>query len=298
MIREKPRDFLQVLKSSVPDAHGLSRTGARDDYAEFYLEYQTQDRPSTEEVMIRENLSGVWCSVPESVADRVILFFHGGGFCVGSTVDHLGLCTQLARVTRSRVFSVDYRLSPENIFPAPVEDALSAYGYLTGHNYLPHHIIPVGISNGATLVLDLILLLRERRLPIPPAAICMSPFVDMTFGGESITANAATDWLTVDQLHEIRTVYYVGKDLRDPLVSPVNANLSGLCPLYLQAGTSEILFNDIAAFAKKAKWAGVPVRFEIWEDMFHEWQLFSAEVPEAYLALSRIGTFVQDILNR
>lgn len=298
MIRERPRDFLQVLKSSVPDAHGLSRTGAREDYAAFHLEYQSEDRPKTQAVAIRENLKGVWCSVPESLPDRVVLFFHGGGFCVGSTEDHLGLCAQLARVTRSLVFSVDYRLSPENIFPAPVEDAVSAYCYLTGHNYLPHRIVPVGISNGATLVLDLLIRLRERRLPLPPAVVCMSPFVDMTFGGESISTHAETDWLTLEHLHEIRTVYYVGKDLRDPLVSPINANMAGFCPIYLQAGTNEILFDDIAAFAKKAKWAGVPVHFEIWEDMFHEWQLFSAEVPEAYLALSRIGTFVQDIFSR
>jgi len=298
MIREKPQDFLSVLKSSVPDARGLTGTGARNDYAEFFLEYQTEDRPETEEVTIRDNRKGVWCTVHESVPDRVILFLHGGGFCVGSTEDHIGLCTQLARAAKARVFSLDYRLSPENIFPAPVDDTLSAYGYLTSHNYLPHRIVPVGISTGGTLVLDLLLKLREKNLPLPPAAVCMSPLVDMAFHGESVTANADMDWLTVNHLHEIRTAYYAGHDIHDPLVSPLNANLSGFPPLYIQTGTNEILYDDISAFAKKAKWAGVKVYFEIWEGMFHEWQLFGAEVPEAYQAVSRIGAFVQDIFSR
>ena len=112
MIRETPQDFLDILKSYVPDPQ--KPTGvARQEFSEFFAEFQTDERPEVEQVAIRNDLRGVWCSVPEAVPDRTLLFFHGGGFSVGSTADHLGFCAELARAAQSRVFSVDYRLAPD-----------------------------------------------------------------------------------------------------------------------------------------------------------------------------------------
>lgn len=297
MIREKPQEFLDILKSYVPDPAKPAGT-AREEFSDFFTEFQSEDRPSLEPVLIRENLRGVWCTVPESVSDGTLIFFHGGGFFGGSTADHLGFCTELARAGRSRLFSVDYRLSPEYAFPAQTEDVLAAYRYLVAHGCPPHRIIPVGISTGATLVLDLLLLLRDQHLPMPPAAVCMSPIVDMRFGGASVTANRESDWMTPAGLEAIRSRYLAGHEPADPLASPVNANLAGLPFLYIQTGTSELFYDDISSFAKKAKWAGVPVRFEIWEGMFHYWQIFGRQVPEARGAVARIGTFVQEIFAR
>ena len=297
MIRETPQEFLDILKSYVPDPQkpvGI----ARQEFSEFFTEFQSDERPAVEPVAIRDDLRGVWCSVPGAVPDRTLLFFHGGGFTVGSTADHLGLCAELARAAQSRVFSVDYRLAPEHTFPAQVEDALAAYRYLARHGYPPHRIIPVGISAGGTLVLDLLLSLRDQHLLMPPAAVCMSPIVDLAFGGESITTNGDNDWLTAARLTAIRTLYLGGREPDDPLASPVHANLSGLPRLYIQAGTSELMYDDISAFAKKAKWAGVPVRFEIWEGMFHFWQIFGRSVPEGRAAVAHLGTFVRETFGR
>lgn len=297
MIRETPLEFLDILKSYVPDQQ-KSVGVARQEFSEFFAEFQADEHPAVEPVAIRDDLRGVWCSVPESVLDRTLLFFHGGGFSVGSTADHLGFCAALARATQSRVFSVDYRLAPEHTFPAQVEDAVAAYRYLASHGFPPHRIIPVGISAGGTLVLDLLLSLRDQHLLMPPAAVCMSPIVDLAFGGESITTNQDSDWLTVARLAAIRTLYLGGREPGDPLASPVHANLSGLPRLYIQTGTGELLYDDISVFAKKAKWAGVQVRFEIWEGMFHFWQIFGKQVPEARAAVAHVGAFIQETFGR
>lgn len=297
MIRETPRNFLDILRSYVPDPSHPAGT-LREEFADFFTEFQSEARPSVEPVLIRGDLRGVWCKVPESQPDRTLLFFHGGDFTVGSTADHLGFCTELARAGQSRLFSVDYRLAPEQVFPAQANDALAAYRYLLKQGILPHRIIPVGISTGATLVIDLLLMLRDQHLPLPPAAVCMSPIVDMKFGGESITASQDTDWVTPGRLAALRTAYLGGREPDDPLASPINAQLSGLPPVYLQTGTGELLYDDISAFAKKIKWAGVPVRFEIWEGMFHYWQIFGRQIPEAGGAVSHIGAFVRDIFDR
>jgi acetyl esterase/lipase len=270
----------------------------REEFSALYGGFQTPEQPVMERVMIRDGLDGFWITVPESLPERTLLFFHGGGFFSGSTRDHLGLCTNLARACRSRVFSVDYRLAPEHVFPAAAADALSAYRYLTAHGILPHHIIPTGISVGGTLVLDLLISARDQKLALPLAAVCLSPVTDMGFEGESVARNTGLDWITPARLHTMRTVYLAGKDHKDPLASPVHARLHGLPRLYIQIGTHELLLSDVAAFVEKARWAGSPVQLELWEGMFHCWQVFSRDVPEGKRAIEHIGSFVQDALNR
>ena len=297
MIRETPQEFLDTLKSYVPDPR-KSVSVARQEFSEFFMEFQSDERPTTEQVAIRDSLRGVWCSVPGVVLDRTLLFFHSGFFSVGSTADHLGFCAELARSAQSRVFSVDYRLAPEHPFPSQLDDALAAYRYLTSHGCPPHRIIPIGISAGGTLVLDLLLSLRDQRLLMPPAAVCMSPMVDLAFGCDSVTANQNKDWLTAARLATIRTQYLAGTDPDDIRASPIHATLSRLPRLYIQAGSAELIYDDISAFAKKATWAGVPIRFEIWEGMFHSWQIFGKQIPEARDAIARAGTFVRETFGR
>ena len=126
----------------------------------------------------------------------------------------------------------------------------------------------------------------------------MSPMVDMLFNGESVTKNLDNDWVTPARLNAIRTMYLAGQDPKDPLASPVCARLYGLPRLYIQTGTHELLLSDIAAFVDKARWAGVPVQFELWEGMFHCWQVFARHVPEGQRATSHIGAYVRDTLAR
>ena len=303
MIREPPpaEDLLSILKSNAPDSK-RPLAFIRQDLSAFYASMQEETVMGSdhrlEQVTIRDGLKGIWVSLPESTGDRVVLFFHGGGFTTGSTDSHLGLCIRLASASGARIFSIDYRLAPENIFPAAVEDAVASWRYLLDKGYAPHHIIPTGISAGGTLVLSLLLATRDQGLPLPPAGVCMSPNTSMLFEGESITRNQDRDWISAERLHSIRTTYLAGHDPKDPLASPYYGSLRGLPRLYIQMGTHEVLLSDIGAFVDKARWAGVPVQAEIWEGMFHNWQLFAEQIPEGQEAIEHIGLFVQDIMSR
>jgi len=126
----------------------------------------------------------------------------------------------------------------------------------------------------------------------------MSPVVNMLFEGESVTKNIDNDWLTPARLDTIRTLYLAGHNPEDPLASPVYARLNGLPRLYIQAGTHELLLSDIASFVDKARWAGVPVRFELWEGMFHCWHAFASQVPEGEQAITLAGAFIRDAMVR
>jgi acetyl esterase/lipase len=301
MIRESPDNLLAILKSHEPNpAQPLA--SVRQDLSAFYAGMQEETVMGSdhhlERVPIRDGLKGIWVSLPESRPERVVLFFHGGCFSTGSTDSHLGLCIRLARASCSRVFSVDYRLAPEHVFPAAVEDAVAAYRFLIAKGYGPHHIVPAGLSAGGTLVLALLISARDQGLPLPPAGVCMSPVTDLDFSGESVLKNRDRDWITPERLHAICTVYLAGHDPKDPLASPVHARLNDLPRLYVQAGTHEVLVSDIGAFVDRARWAGVPVQAEIWEGMFHSWQLFAEHLPEGQEAISQAGSFIDNVLSR
>jgi epsilon-lactone hydrolase len=301
MIRDSPEDLLAILKTHAPDPK-QPLASVRQDISAFYAGMQEETVMGSdhhlERVAIRDGLKGIWISLPDCLTERVVLFFHGGCFTSGSTDSHLGFCIRLARASRARVFSVDYRLAPEHVFPAAVEDAVAAYRFLIAKGYSPHHIVPVGISAGGTLVLTLLLSARDHGLPLPPAGVCMSPVTDMLFPGESVLKNRDNDWISPEQLHAIRTTYIPGHDVNDPLASPIHARLAGLPRLYVQAGTHELLVSDIGAFVDKARWAGVPVQAEIWEGMFHCWQLFAEQVPEGQEAIEQVCAFIEDVLSR
>jgi acetyl esterase/lipase len=301
MIHESPEDFVTLIRSHAPDPKKLLAS-VRQDMSAFYAAMQEEtvmrSDHDLERVSIRDGLKGIWITLPGIFSDRVVLFFHGGDFTLGSADSHLGLCIRLARASRARVFSVEYRLAPEHLFPAAVEDAVAAYRYLLAKGYAPHHILPAGISAGGTLVIDLLLSARDQGIPLPVAGVCMSPITDMDFAGESVLKNRERDWITPESLHAIRMVYLAGHDPTDPLASPVHARLAGLPRLYVQAGTHELLVSDIGVFVDKARWAGVLVQAEIWEGMFHSWQVFAEQLPEGQEAIEQAGAFIEDVMSR
>jgi epsilon-lactone hydrolase len=301
MIRDSPDELLSIVRSHAPDPKRPLAV-VRQEFSAFYQEMQEEiveeGLHTVEKVAIRDDLAGFWITVPESAQDYAILFLHGGEFTIGSTADHLGLCIRLARAARARVFSVDYRLAPEHVFPAPVGDVLDAWRYLQSVGLMPHHILPVGLSSGGNLVLAALLSLREKGATLPPAAVCMSPVTDIQFPGESVTRNQDRDWVTPARLHASRTAYLAGHDPADPLASPVHAAMRGLPRLYVQVGTHELLVSDVGKFVDKARWAGVPVQAEIWEGMFHGWQVFAGQLPEGQEAIDHIGAFVRNVQAR
>jgi acetyl esterase/lipase len=216
---------------------------------------------------------------------------------VGSTDDHLDLCGKLSRSAGCRVLSVDYRLAPEHIFPAALDDCIASYLWLIETGRSPSLIVPVGISAGGNLLLSMFLKLRATGIPLPKSAVCISPAVDMTSREEAFGNNAANDWIHKKDLELLRKIYLRKHDPKDPLVSPTYGDLRDFPPLFIQVGTHETLFDDVSTFAGKAKEAHVDVTFDEWEGMFHCWQIFSSMLPEGQRAIDSIGAYIKKVLH-
>ena len=234
-----------------------------------------------------------WITAPGADEGRVVLYFHGGGFVFGSMRTHRVMLAHLSRAAKARVLGLDYRLAPENPFPAPIEDALAAYRWLLDQGIDPKKITLAGDSAGGGLVLSSLVAIRYAGLPMPAAGIPISAWTDMEATGKSMTTNAEADtWVDRDGLLNIAKVYLNGKDPRAPLASPLHADLRGLPPLLMQVGGVEVLLDDTTALAERAKEAGVSVEVEVWDDMPHVWHTFAPILPEGEKAIDRIGEFI------
>jgi acetyl esterase/lipase len=199
----------------------------------------------------------------------------------------------IARAAQARVFVLDYRRAPEYRFPAALEDALLAYRWILNSGDDPRTLSVMGDSAGGGLTLALLTSLRDRGLPLPSSAVCISPWVDLEMSGESIESRAALDpLLTRDGLQQFADWYLGGQDARNPLASPLYADLQGLPPLLIQVGTSEILLDDALRLEQRARAAGVKVALSTYEDMPHVWHVFASFLPQARQAAGEIGDFV------
>ena len=226
--------------------------------------------------------------------ERVILFLHGGSFNSGSIVSHRTLAGNVALAAEARSLLIGYRLAPEHPFPAAIEDALTAYQWVLAQGVAPRQLVVAGDSAGGSLVLALLIQLRDHRQPLPAAAVCLSPAPDLTFSSESWAFNARKD-LMLDARKERKAVeiYLKGADPRGPLASPSFADLHGLPPLLIQVGSHELLLSDAERLAERAKAAGVDVTLEVWPGMQHEWQFAATFLPEGRRAIARVGEFVK-----
>ena len=228
---------------------------------------------------------------------RVLLYFHGGGYKMGSAASHHELMCRLSATAGCRVFGLDYRLLPEHRFPTPVEDAAAAWRWLLGQGYAPRQIAVAGDSAGGGLAAALLLRLRGDNAALPAAAVLLSALTDFETRGASYDTRAARDPIHNRQLIQALARQYLGADgdLRQPLASPLNGELAGLPPLLLQVGDRETGLDDSVQFARKAAAAGVPVTLEVWEGMIHVFQQFPDELAEARDAVARIGAFLNNI---
>jgi len=234
-----------------------------------------------------------WISAPSATADRVILYFHGGGYVLGSINSHRAMISQIARASDGRALAIDYRLAPEHPFPAAVDDAIASYRWLLAQGYKPGRIVIAGDSAGGGLTLAALLAIREAKLPMPAGAVPISPWTDLEGTGDSIRTRAARDvMVTQDNLAQSAKQYYGASDPKNPLVSPVHADFRGLPPLLIHVGDAEILLDDATRVAERAKAAGVNVELEVWPDMPHVWHVFAKILPEGQQAIDKIGKFV------
>jgi epsilon-lactone hydrolase len=235
-----------------------------------------------------------WIVPPGATEGRVLLYLHGGGYVVGSVDMYRDLISRLARAAGARALGIDYRLAPEHPFPAAVEDATAAYRWLVSHGTAPARIAIAGDSAGGGLTLATLTALRDAGEPLPAAAACLSPWVDLQGIGASMTSKAAVDPFVQKEMIQFMAQQYLGdRDPRTPLAAPLYADLQGLPPLLIQVGTAEVLLDDATRIAERARAAGVEVSLEVWDDMIHVWQLFAPILPEGQQAIERIGAFIR-----
>jgi monoterpene epsilon-lactone hydrolase len=226
--------------------------------------------------------------------DRAVLYLHGGGYVCGSVQSHRILLERLAISAGCRILALNYRLAPENPFPAPIEDACAAYRWLVGQNISPRRIAIVGDSAGGGLTFATLIVLREAGDVLPACAVAISPWVDMECLGESMHTRATADPMVqksaVDYLAQL---YLQGADPKSPLASPLYGNLAALPPTLIQVGDAEVLLDDTTRIASRLEADGVDVSVETWPDMIHVWHLFASMLDEGQAAIERIGEFVR-----
>jgi acetyl esterase/lipase len=242
------------------------------------------------------NAGGVdaeWVSAPGAASDRVVLYLHGGGYLLGSVNTHRDLMGRVSRAARARVLGLNYRLAPENPFPAAVDDALAGYRWLLAQGIKPSRVAVAGDSAGGGLVVATLVAIRDAGLQAPAAAVCLSPWVDLEGIGGSMKTRAKADPIVQREgLVGMAQAYLQGKDPRTPLAAPLYADLKGLPPLLIQVGDAETLLDDSTRLADRARAAGVQVKLEVWPEMIHVWQLFAGFLPEGEQAIEGIGKFV------
>jgi acetyl esterase/lipase len=241
----------------------------------------------------------IWFNTPESRDNRIVVFFHGGAYIAGSPDTSKFHAVYISRVSKAQLLSVDYRLAPENPFPAGLDDAVKVYKWLIEEKkFSPEQIVLVGVSAGGGLTLAALLKLRELGIKLPAAAVCISPWADLAFTGETYRSRAKLDPFTSPNGLDFAAELYIGEnDPKNPLISPVYAKLNGLPSLFIIVGTAEILHDDSIRLANNAKKEGVEVTLEVWEDMIHAFPVFVNVVPESCEAIDKIGNFIRKHLN-
>jgi acetyl esterase/lipase len=233
-------------------------------------------------------------TTPGADPTRLVLYLHGGGYVMGSPDTHRKLAGDVARATGVRVLLPDYPLAPEQPFPAAIAAIAALYEALLAAGARPERIAIAGDSAGGGLTAAVMLVLRARGVALPAAGVLISPWLDMVRDDDVDPLLAARDPIIApEDLAMFRGWYLNGADPRDPLASPVRADLHGLPPMLVHVGGAEILVGDARRFAAQCTRAGVPVELEVWDEMIHVWHVFAGRVPESTAAVERIGSFVR-----
>src|SRR5437762_10616590 len=283
---------IRALLSSKPRPVGwLERRKRLDDVGSVW--------PVAEDVGLTaidvDGVPGEWSIAPDSDPSRVLMFFHGGASCSGSIVGHRRLVTVAGRQARTRTLAIDYRLAPEHPYPAAHEDALTAWRFLRRQGIPATSIAVGGDSAGGNLTLGLINRLRAGGEELPACAWLVSPWTDLTMSGATLGIKDAVDPLIHNAyLDELADAYAPPSiDRRDPLISPLFADLTGFPPVLIQVGSAEPLLADATRLAEAAGAADVDVTLQIWPHMIHAWPVWNASLQDGRRALAYAGQFIR-----
>lgn len=246
----------------------------------------------------RPGMRGEWVA-PKEFDRNVVLYLHGGGYVSCSPATHRPITAALARLTGSRVFGLDYRVAPEHRFPAALDDAVAAYQWLLEQGVTADSIAVAGDSAGGGLTLALLLRAKDVGLPLPACAVCFSAWTDLAGTGASVRLNdGRCAMFRTENIAEFAGVYLGGRSPFEAYASPAHADLSGLPPLLLQVGSTELLSDDSQLVHDKIQEANGVSRMEIYEDVFHCWQMLDGVVPEARVALRQAAEFIRSHVSR
>jgi epsilon-lactone hydrolase len=252
--------------------------------------------PVAEEVEISSAHSGAWSGEwlkpARSDGNRLLIYYHGGGFLFGSPRSHRAITTQLAQLTAAPVLSIDYRLAPEHPAPAAHDDCFDAYRWALEQGFDASAISLAGDSAGGNLALSTAIRARDQGLPLPGCVVMMSPALDLAGDGESHTSLQNAPLLTKELIDLFNRAYVGEGDLRSSLVTPFYSDMSGLPPTLIHVGSNELLVDDSLTVAERIEQAGSPVELKVWQEMVHCWQLYGPMLEESMQSLEGVARFV------
>ena len=243
------------------------------------------------------SVEAVWIRPAGRAPAGTLLYLHGGGYTSGSIASHFDLARRLCLAGGFEVLLPEYRLAPEHAFPAQLEDALACYRFLLARGIAAGQIALAGDSAGGGLVLSTLLALRDAAEPLPAGAACLSAWVDLEMTGSTMRENARFDYVTHGALDGSATRFLGNASRRDPRAAPIHADLRGVPPLLLQAGSAEVLLDDSVRLAERARAAGVDVTLEVWPDMPHAWHIFAPLLPDGQRAIERVAEFANAVTS-
>jgi epsilon-lactone hydrolase len=286
-------DVVRAHLAKLPPTASLTIAERRAQYERAERVFPTPPDVAIERVTAPDR-PAEWLRPPGARTDAAIIYLHGGGYVIGSPRSHRHLAAAIVRAAGTAGLLVDYRLAPEHPFPAALDDAVAAYQWMLDRGLAPERVAVAGDSAGGGLTVALLLALRDRGLPRPAAAVCISPWVDLTCTGATYATKAAVDPIVTRQSTTAMAQAYAGAhDPKAPLLSPLYADLRGLPSLLVQVGSDEVLLDDALGLGERARAAGVDVTVEEWPAMIHVWHWFLPMLAEAERAIGVIGAFVR-----
>ena len=284
--------FVEAVRAAPPAAGTLEESRANYD---AMLSATPPPAEATIESIKIGDMDADWVSMPGAAQDKAVLYFHGGGYVIGSNVGYREFASRMSQACGAKVLVIDYRLAPEHPFPAAVEDATAAYQYILDSGIQASHIMIAGDSAGGGLTLATQVALRDKGVTLPSCAVSFSPWVDLEASGDSYQPGAIDDPMI--DVEGLRTMglQYAEADIRNPLAAPLYANLEGLPPQLIFVGTREMLLDDATRLADNARSAGVDTELVVEQDLVHVWPVFPG-LPEGVKTLEHVSGFVSEHL--